>query len=324
MPRAQESPDRSAPSTLKTTAPKEVRELQPPARAERSRRTLGSSALRALGAVLLTLLLAGCAGEFDTVGEALRLLQPTLPDAIVGEPYEQQIHATGGLRPYTFELDAGGLPSGITLQNGALRGTATEVGQYDFSIAVSDGNLNKTVQEYRLTVTEVPPPTFTLAPPQTEVREAVTLRASVAGARNLAAVRALVSWDPASFSLRPGSVITSGRDVAVLLDESDGQLQVDLAFLGRTLDGDHTLFSFVLEPLVEPATLWLDQRVEFLNRGPDPDKHHYYVSQGEGSRTPMTPGDPSGENRQETDEELDPPNEEPDEDLNGPNGGRDR
>lgn len=265
--------------------------------------------LPAIGALLALLALGACAGEFDTVGEALRLLQPSLPNAVVGEPYEQQIHATGGLRPYTFELDAGALPSGITLQNGALRGTATVTGQYDFSIAVSDGNLNRTVQEYRLMVTEVPPPTLTLAPPQTEVREPVTLRASVTGARGLSAVRLLVSWDPTVFSLRPGSVTAPGRDVALLTDEGEGQLQVDLAVLGRTLDGDHTLFTFVLEPLSEPATLLLQERVEFLSLGPDPDKRHYYLSQDEGSRGAPSRR-PDGSDPGATDEPGDEPGEE--------------
>lgn len=257
-----------------------------------------------LGVLVLLINLAACAGEFDTVGEALRLLQASLPNAIVGEPYEQQIHATGGLRPYTFRLDSGRLPEGITLQNGALRGTPTATGQYDFSIAVSDGNLNKTVQEFRLTVTEVPPPTFTMAPPQTEVRDSVTLRAAVTGARSLAAVRTLVTWDPAAFRLREGSVVATGRDVALLTSESEDQLQVDLAFLGRTLDGEHTLFSFVLEPLVEPATLWLDQRVEFLSHGADPSKRHHFVRQSEGSRTPL-PGTDQRRPDQDQDEHQD-------------------
>lgn len=230
--------------------------------------------------------LAACAGEFDTVGEALRLLQPNLPNAIVGEPYEQQVHATGGLRPYTFTLDAGALPPGISLQNGALRGTAESTGQFEFSIAVSDGNLNKTVQQYRLTVTNVPPPTFSLTPPLTEVRESVTLRASVAGARDLNAARTLITWDPAAFSLRPGSVVASGRDVAVLTEDGKGRLQVDLALLGRTLNGEHVLFSFVLEPLVETATVWVEERVEFVSLGPDPGKRHHFLRQSEGTRSP--------------------------------------
>lgn len=250
-------------------------------------RTAGAAhAAWPLRALLLLVLLAGCAGEFDTVGEALRLLQPGLPDAVQGEPYEQQIHATGGLRPYTFRLESGSLPEGLNLENGAIRGTATTTGRYEFTISVSDGNLNKTVQEFQLSVVDVPPPTFTLAPPRTEVREPVTLRAAVGSARGLTAVRALISWDPEKFSLRPDSVVAAGRDVTLLTESSEGQLQVDLALLARSLDGDHTLFSFVLEPLVEPASLTLDMSVEFLSQSPDPAKAHHHLRQSEGSQAP--------------------------------------
>ncbi len=269
-----------------------------------------------LRTVLLLVLLAGCAGEFDTVGEALRLLQPGLPDAVQGEPYEQQLHATGGLRPYTFRLESGALPEGLSLENGAIRGTATTTGQYEFSIAVSDGNLNKTVQEFRLNVIDVPPPTFTLAPPQTEVREPVTLRASVGGARNLTAVRALISWDAGSFSLRPDSVSATGGDMALLTNESEGQLQVDLALLGRTLDGDHTLFSFVLEPLVEPASMVLDMSVELLSQSPDPSKSHHHLRQSEGSQSqPVVDQDRESGVEDDPDAEDEPPpvDEDPDE-----------
>lgn len=293
----------------------------------RSDSALPSSRLgRALGTLLLVFGLAACAGEFDTVGEALRLLQPNLPGAVLGEPYEAAIHATGGLRPYTFQLDSGALPAGITLQNGALRGSPTVLGEYEFSIAVSDGNLNKTVQEYRLAVTEVPPPTFTLLPPETEVRAPVTLRARVGGARDLAAVRFLVTWDAASFRLRPGSVSAAGRDVALLSSESEGQLQVDVAALGRTLTGEHTLFSFVLEPLVEPATLWLDQRVEFLSLGADPGKQHHFLRQTEGRRSSLAGGSQTRQEDGTSSEEQDglPPEDDefglPD-DPSGSSGG---
>ncbi len=258
-----------------------------------SRAGTARALLLALVAPLTVLIMAACAGEFETVGEALRLVQRGLPDAVVNEPYEETINAVGGLRPYTFEVDAGSPPPGVTLQNGVLRGTPTEVGRYEFSIAVSDGNLNRTVQEFRLAVTEVPPPRFTLAPPLTEVRGAVTLRARVEGARQLQAARVAITWDPAQFALREGSVTAGGRDLAFMLDSGEGRLQVDLTALGRTLDGEHTLFSFVLEPLVEPASLWLDQQVEFFHQSPDPARVHHYLRQTEGRR-PATRPDADG------------------------------
>lgn len=273
----------------------------------------------ALWAVALTVVLAACAGE-RTVGEALRLVQPQLANAVVNEPYDAQVHAVGGLRPYTFRVDSGTLPEGITLQGGALRGTPLRVGQYEFDISVSDGNLSTTVQTYRLLVTEVPPPAFTLSAPLTEVRDGVTLRARVTGARELLAVRALITWDPELFSLRPGSLSAAQRNAVTLVNELEGQLQVDVAMLGRTLTGDHNLFTFVLEPVSEPTTLFITEQVEFLSQNASVTSRHHFVRQNEGRRPTQsaqagrsTDADAGGAGGEEPDEQ----------DQNGPENSED-
>ncbi|NLG09310.1 MAG: hypothetical protein GX560_08680 [Deinococcales bacterium] len=259
----------------------------------RSRRTRAAALTLALATLLAGL--AACAGEFDTPGEALRLVQPTLQNAVLREPYAAQLHAVGGLRPYSFELESGALPAGVTLQSGSLRGTPTETGDFVFMVAVSDANLNKVVQEYRLRVTEVPPPTIAFGAPQTELRDAVTLRARVADARELSAVRTLVRWDPAAFRLASGPT-ASGRGLALLYREGDGELQVDLAALGTTIDSERELFSFTLEPLVTPTTLQLEHQTEFLTAASDPARQHHFARGSEGRRG-VTPrageGDPT-------------------------------
>ncbi len=255
-------------------------------------------AWKAALALVLLGLLASCAGEFDTPGEALRLVQPTLPDAVLREPYEAQVHAVGGLRPYDFEVESGELPQGMALQNGTLRGTPTATGTFTFTVAVSDANLNKTVQEYRLNVTEVPPPTFTLGTPQTEVREAVTLRARIGDAREVEAVRALVRWDPAAFRLAGGPTV-AGRDVAYFVRDGEGELQVDLAALGNTIDGERELFSFTLEPLNAPALLQVEHLVEVVSVSADPERRHHFLRGSEGrsgapTQPPATGSDDDG------------------------------
>lgn len=276
-----------------------------------------TNARRWVAALLLVLLwftLSSCAGEFDTVGEALRLVQPTLDDAVLNEPYHAPIHAVGGLRPYHFELRSGALPEGVTLENGALRGTPGRTGTFEFSVAVSDANLATTVQEYRLVVVELPPPTFTLDPPLTELREPVTLRASVAGARGLRALRVQVDWDPALFRLRPGSVAASGRGLALLSagSEEEGRLQVDVAALGATIDGERTLFTLTLEPLEEPASLRLESRVEFLSEAADPGRVHHFARVDEGQRPAGSrPSDEDAPGDDTTEDPLDDPLEDP-------------
>jgi hypothetical protein len=253
------------------------------------------------------LLLAACAGEFDTVGEPLRLVQPALPNAVVREPYEAALHAVGGLRPYEFKLRSGSLPQGVSLQNGSLRGTPTDTGTFQFSIAVSDANLNNTVNDYRLIVTQLPPPGLSLTPPLTEVRGAVTLRARVEDARRLSAVRLQVTWDAQLFELVPDSVTAATRDAALLTDAGPGRLQVDLALLGRTLDGDADLFRLTLRPLVEATNLFIEERAEFLSASLDPSGGHHFLRQTEGRR-PTAPAAERGQPDQQ--EPLTPDTEE--------------
>src|SRR5690606_14509180 len=149
--------------------------------------------------VLVAALVAACAGELGTQGEALRFLSVDLPDAPVNEPYRAPVHAVGGLRPYEFRLESGSLPPGVQVVNGVLQGTPTTLGSFTFTLAVSDANLSSTFQELTLTVVEPPPPTLSLTPPETEVRGAVTLRARVADARGLAGLSTVVTWDPGLF-----------------------------------------------------------------------------------------------------------------------------
>lgn len=247
----------------------------------------------ALPAVLAALLLAlaSCTDELGTLGEPLRLVDARLEPAIVNESYEGVLHAVGGLRPYEFRLaDAGALPPGLELRGGVIRGTPESTGQYEFTVTVSDANLQRVDQRYRLAVTEVPLPEITFNVPTTEVREPVTVRAEVRNARSVVGLRALVRYDAELFRLRPDSVTESRRNFALFTNEATGELQVDLAALGGTIDGTQAVFTFVLEPAeptVVPTNLYLDERVEFQLLTDGAATRHHFVRQAEGRRPPV-------------------------------------
>jgi len=64
-----------------------------------------------------------------------------LVDAVVGEPYDQQLTGMNGRAPYSFELSGGSLPPGLTLtQDGRISGTATATGIFSFNIWLRDAN----------------------------------------------------------------------------------------------------------------------------------------------------------------------------------------
>ncbi|HLK77499.1 MAG TPA: putative Ig domain-containing protein [Streptosporangiaceae bacterium] len=63
------------------------------------------------------------------------------PGAVVNTAYTDTLTATGGTTPYTWSVNAGSLPPGITLTSaGVLTGTPTAAGSYTFSVNVVDAN----------------------------------------------------------------------------------------------------------------------------------------------------------------------------------------
>ena len=237
---------------------------------------------RLLVALVALALLGACTSELDTLGEPLRIVGATLPNAVLREPYEQPIHVVGGLRPYDVQLETGELPPGLTLQSGVIRGSPEAVGDYAFTLKASDANLAQVVQEYALRVTEAPPVSLRFEVPQTEVRAPVTLRATVRDARALTGLRTQVRWDATAYRLRDGSVTATRGGLALVSQPGEGTLQVDLVALGDTLDGKRELFRFVLEPIDPPAFLHLTYETEFLSETADPERRYAFERGSEG------------------------------------------
>ncbi|MGH8079223.1 MAG: putative Ig domain-containing protein [Lysobacter sp.] len=87
----------------------------------------------------------------------------TVPGATVGVAYSQTFTGSGGTAPYTFAVTAGALPAGLTLNTttGALTGTATAAGTFNFTITATDANSFPGSRAYTLVVAA---PTITIAP----------------------------------------------------------------------------------------------------------------------------------------------------------------
>ncbi|MDX2217028.1 MAG: choice-of-anchor Q domain-containing protein [Oculatellaceae cyanobacterium bins.114] len=91
--------------------------------------------------------------QFLLSNTALRvtLAPPTLPSAIAGVPYLQTLTATGGSGTYTFAVDTGSLPTGLTLSpEGVISGIPTTAGSFNATITATDSLGFKGLQAYLL------------------------------------------------------------------------------------------------------------------------------------------------------------------------------
>ena len=251
-----------------------------------------------------SLSLLSCNSELTSTGDsgALSILNESLSDAYIGEPYTANIRAVRGLTPYTFELSKGELPAGLELSGGSIVGTPSETGSFSFTITVSDAKLSKSFAEFSLNVTEAPPVELSLNVPSTEIQRPLTLRADLTNVRDLQAFRALISWDSSRFEYVEGSLRASRENLALFSQVLDGVLHVDVAVLGASLSADRRVFEFDLRP-IEPSFLELTSKIEFLS---SQNKHNYQqTSEGRapepdpedlGPEVPFDPLNPEPEN----------------------------
>jgi uncharacterized protein (TIGR03437 family) len=99
------------------------------------------------GSVNLALSIAVQASEIRFVTGA------QFPVGIVASDYPPQIlNATGGAAQYTYAITAGNLPNGLALTNGAISGTPTAVGNYPFSVTVTDASGGTAVSVFSITI----------------------------------------------------------------------------------------------------------------------------------------------------------------------------
>jgi large repetitive protein len=96
----------------------------------------------------------------------LALTPATVPGGTAGVPYSQTFVASGGISPYTYAL-TGALPAGLTFNpaTGALSGTPTVAGTFNFSVRATDsttGTAATTTIAYTLTISA---PTIVINPP---------------------------------------------------------------------------------------------------------------------------------------------------------------
>ncbi|WP_287595528.1 putative Ig domain-containing protein [Thermomonas sp.] len=70
---------------------------------------------------------------------AITVSPASLPTLTAGTPFSQTLSSSGGVAPYTYNVQSGALPPGLTLSSsGILSGTPTQRGAYSFSVRSTD------------------------------------------------------------------------------------------------------------------------------------------------------------------------------------------
>ena len=84
---------------------------------------------------------------------ALTMSPSSLPNATWGQAYNQSLSQTGALGAPTYAVTAGALPPGLTLSaSGAISGTPTATGTFNFTVTVSDNSGCSGSQAYSITI----------------------------------------------------------------------------------------------------------------------------------------------------------------------------
>jgi len=136
------------------------------------------------------------------------------PGAVAGTAYTDTLTATGGTTPYTWSVNAGSLPPGITLTSaGVLTGTPTAGGSYPFSVNVVDANNGIATTSITLVVADAVSLSFP-APPSGTVGTAYTDTLTATGGTTPYSWSVSAGTLPAGITLNASTGVLAGTPTA--------------------------------------------------------------------------------------------------------------
>lgn len=131
-----------------------------------------------------------------TIVPALVLVTPTLANATVGNPYAQQLVASGGTGTYTWTLVAGSVPAGLTFDStGAIAGTPTTPSVNVFTLRVTSG-AQRVEREFTVQVSPSDPASVEITPASAsvELADSTTLAAVAKDAGGVTLPGRPIAW----------------------------------------------------------------------------------------------------------------------------------
>ena len=95
-------------------------------------------------------------------GSPLNITTTSLNNGTVGVSYSQTLSASGGTLPYTWSIDSGSLPGGLSLNSstGEISGEPAANGVFNFTVLVTDDDTNTDTQPLSITINASGPNTY--------------------------------------------------------------------------------------------------------------------------------------------------------------------
>ena len=144
-----------------------------------------------------------------TVG-GIAVSTASLPDAGFGVAYQQTLQVLGGNAPFAWTLIGGTLPPGLSLDpGGALQGTHTQTGNFQFTVQVTDATQSVAQRHLSMNVV-LPLSIFTTLLPGGGVRNAYSQTLSAQGGTPPYTFSVELGTLPPGLSLDPASGTISG------------------------------------------------------------------------------------------------------------------
>ncbi|MGJ8677577.1 MAG: chondroitinase-B domain-containing protein [Akkermansiaceae bacterium] len=193
-------------------------------------------------------------GEPSTQGGVLNVITTSLTPGIINTAYFESLTAAGGVAPYTWTINSGNLPAGITVSSeGTLAGTPSALGNSSFIIEVRDSAGESDLQLLSLVIGEEPPPEPLVVAgsliPNGAVNQALTHTFTATGGEPS------YSWSLESGNLPTGLTISS-QGVLQGIPTAAGSFSFTLVVSDSLSQADSATFDLVIdeEAVASPIT----------------------------------------------------------------------
>lgn len=236
-----------------------------------------------------------------TVDSVLTVTTTSLPVGALGVPYFGVVNAGGSTGPFTWVLETGSLPPGLSLSSSTsdsivISGTPTALGTSKFTIQVTDSN--GTVASQALSITINPPPPLSVA---TRSLSTGTVGVSYGQTLQAASGKAPYTWAITAGSLPAGLALNAGTGLISGIPSTAGTASFTVQVTDSTTPAPQTA-SADLSITINPSTTnnaELNGNYAFLVSGFSPNGHFVaagsFVADGAGhiSNGVMDTNDPA-------------------------------